>query len=98
LHQANNTLYPYVNGKPDETAPIHAAPGIGIWMAGVGAALVLVAGLDLWLKGPSYEPVIEPVDEPEPGESLVELWEGVDLADMPDRITRRAVKHARRAA
>jgi hypothetical protein len=67
------------------------------WSWLLGTFGLWIAFFPLYLMDRSGSFVREAPDEPEPGESLVDLWDGVDLADM-DRITRRALKRARRAA
>ena len=105
-----NTLYPIgLDGHYITSQPIHTSPGMGIWMAGVGAGLVLFAGLHVvWESGPRQRPsrkfpFPEPQVEAGDGENLLAAWDGVDRTGA-DRITRRALKraasrpaHARRA-
>jgi heme/copper-type cytochrome/quinol oxidase subunit 1 len=68
------------------------------WSWLLGTFVLWLAFFPLYLADRSGSFVREERYEPEPpGESLVDLWDGVELADM-DRITRRALKHARRAA
>jgi hypothetical protein len=95
LHKANNTLYPYFNGRPDTSTPIHATPGIGMWVAGVGAALVLFAGLHAKFYGDELELEPEPVAIPQ--DDGLGAWDGVEVNSAElDRITRRALKQAGR--
>lgn len=84
LHKAYNTLYPIgVNGQLDTSSPIHATPGTGMWMAGVGAALVLFAGLHTMFYGPKEQQV-----EDEPVEAAPELGS----ADRPLLVDQAAAR------